>query len=44
MIGFIVGCLVGGCVGFITAAVLATGSEEDDIMFADEEINGEDKT
>ena len=30
MIGFIVGCLVGGCVGFITAAVLATGSEEDD--------------
>ena len=38
MIGFIVGCLVGGCVGFLTAAVLSVGSEEDEIMFDDEDM------
>ena len=39
MIGFIVGCLLGGCVGFITAAVLATGSDEDDFYFREEDYD-----
>ncbi len=44
MIGFIVGCLVGGAVGFVTAAVLSVGSEEDDYItdmnvYDDEEIH-----
>ena len=38
MIGFIVGILVGGAVGFVTAAFLTAGSEEDDWMFDDEDI------
>lgn len=38
MIGFVTGLLVGGVVGFLTAAVLSVGSEEDEIMFDDEDM------
>lgn len=38
MIGFITGLLVGGVLGFSVGAILTVGSEEDDIMFDDEEI------
>lgn len=41
MIGFITGLLVGGAVGFITAAMLSVASDEDDWM---EELGrGEDE-
>lgn len=45
MIGFIAGLLVGGAVGFVTAAFMQAASEEDDMMvselnmFDDEEIH-----
>ena len=45
MIGFIVGILVGGAVGFMAAAFAQAASEEDDMMvselnmFDDEEIH-----
>ena len=37
MIGFITGLLVGGAVGFITAAIMSVGSEEDDRYFDEED-------